>query len=130
MFSCAGLYLLTWHAGLFLVLFLGQIGVNGRKQVRGGGGKHWAEVGTGGHIGFCAISDCHLSYALNGCLVLDTCLRHPQGLCALYNSSFLIWLRDFSANRGKKIALKIDGGGAGNGQCTKLGHGPTVVPRM
>jgi hypothetical protein len=31
-----GLYLLTWHAGLFLVLFLGQIGVNGRKQVRTG----------------------------------------------------------------------------------------------
>jgi hypothetical protein len=28
------LYMLTWHVGLFLTLLLGQVGVNGRKQVR------------------------------------------------------------------------------------------------
>jgi hypothetical protein len=26
--------MLTWHVGLFLTLLLGQVGVNGRKQVR------------------------------------------------------------------------------------------------
>lgn len=26
------LYLITWHAGLFVVMLLGQIGVQGRKQ--------------------------------------------------------------------------------------------------
>jgi photosystem I subunit PsaO len=27
------LYLLSWHIGLFVTLLLGQVGVNGRKQV-------------------------------------------------------------------------------------------------
>ena len=33
-------------------------------------------------------------------------------------------------NRGKTFGAKIDGGGGGNGQCRKLGHGPTFIPTL
>ena len=52
---------------------------------------------------------------------------HCQFQAAHANRCIVVHGRCGKDHRGKKIGFKIDGGG-GNGQCRKLGHGPTFIP--